>query len=425
MIIAGYRLDLAALLARVCYRWRTPLLLLLLLPLALLLVRIVPPFWRGSALLSVRAVPGATISVDGQPWSADQLSLAVGAHRVVASGADGRRAAVDIYLRVGVPLTVTLPAGLRVRARPLAAAAPGAQIADVWRADDGWRITSVSVPPETVPAGWQPITRTLVLGPRGIQRAATIDAYAGLADTATGASGVVEAVFRAGRGRTGVVEVRGWGATPVVIALDAPPTLLRLAPGGGALLIASATSAGEQVELIDRSTRRVPLVALPGRVRRVAWHPAGNALLLTSVAGERLTLTLARLDSSPVAAVITEQAAIPAALLPYIWERDGLRWIAADATGAPMLYRAALADLLPEARGLLAAYGLTLNANQAQREIRIIDEIVVIGQQIGGLFVVEAELPDIPPTADLVAEFAAGQAIVRAAGQTWLLEIEE
>jgi len=210
MNIAGYRINLDALLARIVYRWRGRALALavLLISGTGLAAGIIPPFWRQQATLAINAVSGATVTVDGQSWP---RAIYAGGHAVQAAMPDGRRSWADITLRASQALTVTLPAGLAVpRERPLPPAAPGSHIERVWWADGTWRVQSVQNPPptakdsQTQPAGITPTSQpgqVVAVSAQGMERLPTLDAYAGLADQVHVNSQLFEAVYRTNANR--------------------------------------------------------------------------------------------------------------------------------------------------------------------------------------------------------------------------------
>jgi hypothetical protein len=70
MHIAGYRINMDALLARLIYRWRYRALAIFvaLLLLSALGSGLIPPFWQGRTELTIMATPGASVLVDGRRW---------------------------------------------------------------------------------------------------------------------------------------------------------------------------------------------------------------------------------------------------------------------------------------------------------------------------------------------------------------------
>src|SRR5262249_9535732 len=149
---------------------------------------------------------------------------------------DGRRAWADIELRAGQALTLTLPVGLATpRERSLPAAAPGTHIDQVWWADSAWRVTSVQDPAPAPPnqnRGSDTPTpppqpgQTVAVSRSNIERLATLDAYAGLADQVHINGQLREAVYRSNPNRSftdqslGTIEVRGWGQTVQTIPMS-------------------------------------------------------------------------------------------------------------------------------------------------------------------------------------------------------------
>jgi hypothetical protein len=91
---------------------------------------------------------------------------------------------------------------------------------------------------------------------------------------------LIEAVYRANTDHgfsdmsLGSVEVRGWANTVQTLPISSPLTLLRFSPDGSALLAAERVpSGGEQVYLIRPGQARTPMVAVPGQIARLSWHP--------------------------------------------------------------------------------------------------------------------------------------------------------
>jgi hypothetical protein len=138
----------------------------------------------------VQSAPGAHVTVDGRAWP---FSVYAGDHRIVARLPDGRVSSADVALVAGQALTLTLPTGLLTpRVRELGPAAPGLQVERVWRADDAWRVGSMPVATSDTPdedaeqvdaAAIPAAGQTVALTARGAERLATIDAYAGLAES--------------------------------------------------------------------------------------------------------------------------------------------------------------------------------------------------------------------------------------------------
>lgn len=438
----GYRWHLDALLARIVYRWwgRTLLLLLALIGIGGLGSGLIPPFWRGQAMLTLRAAPGATVLVDGHVWS---HVLYAGTHTVVATLPDGRRAWATITVQASQVLTLTLPSGLLPpRTRVLPPAAPGMQIASVWWADGGWRVSSVplvggapddtrhAAEPTPTPAPGQ----TVAVRPQSIERLPTLDAYGGLADQMQRDGHLLEAVYRAAPNRSvrdefsGSVEVRGWGASAHTLPISAPLTLVRFAPDGRALLLAEQIApTGTQVYLVRPGVAQEALVAVPGLVTDLSWRPDSSAVVLYSVQGERLTLTLVRLRESGVAAVIAELP-IPQnapALVPLAWDDAGVRWIAPDTDDAFWEWSAPLTTLLPERGRPMDARALTVLPDGTVRVLRMMDGGVVIGRYEGAVFIGETWVARIPSVVNLVGRWQGAALVLQGAGQAWLLDVGE
>src|SRR5262249_22433311 len=162
MNIAGYRINLDALLARMIYRWRgRALAAAIVVSITVGLVSgLIPPFWRERATFAIVAAPGARVQVDDRGWPHTVYS---GAHTVHATMPDGRNSWADITLHASQALTLTLPAGLaEPRERSLPPAAPGSHIAQVWWADGAWRVQSVQNP---LPAAKQSPAQTAGVTP--------------------------------------------------------------------------------------------------------------------------------------------------------------------------------------------------------------------------------------------------------------------
>lgn len=446
MDVGPYRINLDALLARLVYRWhgRSIGVLLLLTVLAGLLTGVIPPLWQGRAQLAIAAAPGATITIDGRAWP---RTVYAGAHTVVASLPDGRAAWADIDIHAGQALTVTLPTGLPApRIRPLPAPAPGMRIDHVWWADGAWRVTSVPMTPDASDVRRQPAEptptampgQTVALDAHGVERLSTLDAYAGLADQVHVARGqgdtssLREAVYHPdpsrglGDSSFGSIEVRGWGQAVSTVPISAPLTLLRFSPDGAALLEAEALpGGGEQVYRIGPDGRRAPVVAVPGRITRLSWRPDSRAIVLHSLQGDRLTLTLVRLTSSIVAATIADLpvAAYAASLVPLTWDDTGLLWVAPDDSGGTTLWRAPLTTLIPDRVGLLAARALTRLPDGALRAVTIQGDTVVIGRYQGDIFIGEAKVAGVPATADLAGMWQGNELLLQGGGRAWLLDL--
>lgn len=442
MNVGSYRFNIDALLARIVYRWRgrALALLVLLVGLGSLGSGLVPPIWRGQAHLSITAAPGATIQIDGKSWP---RNVYAGRHTLLATLPDGRGSWADIDLQAGQVLTLTLSAGLHApRERSLPPAAPGTHIDQVYWADGVWRVMSVQDPPpepadrrrqEYDPTPTPQAGQTVAVSTRSVERLATLDAYAGLADQVHRDSQLIEAVYRAdpnrslGNQSTGSIEVRGW-STIQTIPISAPLTLLRFAPDGKALLeVERVPSGGEQVYLITEDRRRVPAMAVPGHIVRLSWRPDSSAVVLHSVQGERMTLTLVRLAPSLVAAVVADLPVVDyaGALVPLIWDDVGLLWIAPDQTGAPILWSAPLTSLIPERKGPMDARALTRLDDGMLRAVLVQGDSVVIGRYQGDLFIGETVVPGVPPGHDLMGLWQGNELLLQGNGRAWLLDVEE
>ena len=440
--VGRYQINLDALLARIVYRWRlqATALALLLVGAVGVATGIIPPFWKGRAGLAVLAAPGATVQLDGQPWP---RAVYTGEHTLLASLPDGRNSWAHITLRASQALTLTLPAGLSAPIeRSLPPAAPGTHIEHVWWADDAWRVLSVQDPPATLqdsraqPAGVTATAlpgQTVAVSAQGMERLPTLDAYAGLADQVHVNHRLVEAVYRANPEHgfsnlsTGSIELRGWGAAQT-FPISAPLTLLRFAPDGATLLEAEQVpSGGEQVYLIAQNRTRVPLVALPGQIARLSWRPDGSAVVIHSIQGEQMTLTLVRLAPRVSAAAIAELPATSYAgsIVPMTWDASGLLWVAPDQNSTPALWRAPLTSLIPERKGALDARALTCLPDGTLRILTIQDGAVVVGRVQGDIVIGEATVSHVPAAPDLMGIWQEQQLLLQGGGQVWLLDLAE
>ena len=442
MNLGSYRINLDALLARIVYRWplQVTALALLLVVVVGVTTGIIPPFWKGRSSLAVLAAPGATVQLDGQSWP---RTVYAGEHTLLASLPDGRSSWATFTLRASQALTLTLPAGLSAPIeRALPPAAPGTHIERVWWADNAWRVSSVQDLPATpqdsrVQTASEPDTalpgQTVAVSAQGMERLPTLDAYAGLADQVHGNGRMLEAVYRANPERgfsnlsSGSIELRGWGAVQT-IPISAPLTLLRFAPDGATLLEAEQVpSGGEQVYLIAQNRTRVPLVALPGQIARLSWRPDGSAVVIHSLQGERLTLTLVRLAPTVSAAAIAElpAASYAGSIVPLTWDAGGLLWVAPDQSSAPALWRAPLTSLIPERKGALDARALTCLPDGTLRVLTIQDGAVVVGRVQGDIVIGEATVSRVPATPDLMGIWQEQQLLLQGGGQVWLLDLAE
>jgi hypothetical protein len=439
MIFAGYRLNADALLARIVYRWHWMVALGLLAAVALvgLMTGAIPPVWRGSAALVVTAAPGATITVDGRAWPSP---LYAGEHRVIAELPDGRATWADFVIASGETISITLPAGLpEPRERALPPAAPGMRIAQVWWADGSWRVQSQPV--EERPRGATPSSepivtpgpgQTVAVGAQGAERLATIDAYAGLADQVHVGDQLLEAVYvpvgqsSYGDRTLGMVEVRGWAEQTTPITVTSPLSLVRFSPTGDAILVAEQTTIdGEQVSIVGRDGTRASVVAVPGHITRLSWRDDGRGVVLHSRQGDRLALTLVRLEPSIAAAVIADLAGDNHAgdIVPLTWDTAGLLWIAPDETGTSVLWRAPLASLIPERMADVDGLALTYLDSGNLRVLRVMGDALVIGRYQGAQFIGEAVVERIAPSDDLMGIWHGDELLLQGAGRAWLLTL--
>jgi hypothetical protein len=442
MNIAGYRINLDALIARILYRWRGRALALVvtLVTGAGLAVGAIPPFWRDHATLTVVAPPGAAVLVDERSWP---HPVYAGAHAIRATMSDGRSSWANVTLRASQALTLTLPTGLaEPRERSLPPAAPGSHIAQVWWADGAWRIQSAQNPlPPTKDSPAQATGETptaqasqiVLVSAQGMERLPTLDAYAGLADQVHVSSQLLEAVYRTNANRdftdqsTGTIEVRGWGAA-WTMPISAPLTLLRFAPDGSALLEAELLpSGGEQAYIITKDKGRTPVVAVPGQIVRLAWQPDGRAVVIHSIQNEQLTLTLVRLTPSILAAAIADlpAAQYAGAIVPLTWDEGGLLWVAPDQSGDSFLWSAPLSSLIPERKSALEARALTRLPDGSLRLLSVQGGSIVVGRYQNGIFVGETTLPRLPLAPDLMGLWQGNELLLQGDGQAWLLDLAE
>jgi hypothetical protein len=434
MNIAGYRLNIDALLARVVYRWRAQVLAMLAAAITLIgaTTDLIPPVWRGPAALTVHHAPGATLTLDGRAWPG---RIYAGAYTVAATLPDGRAAWADVTLQRGAAITLTLPVGLTPPlVRPLPPAAPGMFIAQVWPADGGWRIQSMPPTPQATARPTEPTPtpaagQTITLGPRGAERLTTIDAYYGRADMLTIDGQLITAAYRSGEDpqrNAGEIEIRGWGAQPHTLPLALPPTLLRLAPDGATLLVGEPIAGGEQINAVTRDGT-FPLVAVPGSVARVSWRDDGGALVIHSIAGERLSLTLVRLRPSVAAVAIADLDAAnhAGALAPLTWGSERLLWIAPDQEGRSLLWEADLRTLTPTRRAPLDAFAIAPLAGGALRVARVAEGKIEIGRFDQGFLIGEATVDDVPVSADLGGLWRGDELLLQGGNSAWLVTIDE
>jgi hypothetical protein len=449
MNLGSYRFNIDALLARIFYRWRGRSIVgaLLLVALSGFGSGVIPPFWRGGAQLTIVAPRGATVTVDGQSWP---HPVYAGRHFVRGHMPDGRGTWADIVVDANQALTLTLPLGLlEPRERALPPAAPGAHIDQVWWADSAWRVVSVQdAAPQTsdpresadAPTATPRPGQTVAVTRSNMERLATLDAYAGLADqvhvggASPGAPQLIEAVYRTNTDHgfsdisLGSVEVRGWSATVQTLPISSPLTLLRFSPDGSALLAAERVpSGGEQVYLIRPGQARIPIVAVPGRIARLSWRPDSRAVVIHSIQEQRLTLTLVRLAPTIIAAAVADldAARYASAIVPLTWDDAGLLWVAPDQQEVSTLWSAPLASLIPEHKRPLEARALTCLADGTLRVAAVRGERVVIGRYAGDIFVGETAVPRVAVAPDLMGIWQDDELLLQGGGRAWLLDVTE
>jgi hypothetical protein len=442
MNIAGYRINLDALLARLIYRWRgRTLAAAIAVSITVGLASgLIPPFWRERAMLAIVAAPGARVQVDDRGWP---HTIYGGAHTVHATMPDGRSSWADIPLRASQALTLTLPTGLaEPRERVLPPAAPGSHIAQVWWADGAWRVQSAQNPLPTARQGPAQTTgetpapqpgQIVAVSAVGMERLPTLDAYADLADQVHVNNRLLEAVYRPNSNQdftdrsAGTIEVRGWGAA-WTMSISAPLSLLRFAPDGSTLLEAEhLPSGGQQVYLITEANIRTPVVAVPGQIVRLSWRPDSSAVVIHSLQAERLTLTLVGLAPTVLAAALADlpSASYAGAIVPLTWDAGGLLWLAPDPDGASFLWSAPLRSLIPERQRALEGRALTRLAGGSLRVLTIRNNHVVIGRYQDDIFIGEATLPRLPLAPDLAGLWQGSELLLQSGEQAWLLDLPE
>ena len=241
---------------------------------------------------------------------------------------------------------------------------------------------------------------------------------------------LLEAIYRPNRNpglsdqSLGSIEVRGWGAAMQTMPISAPLTLLRFTPDGSALLEAEQVpSGGEQVYLVRPGKDRAPLVAVPGHITRLSWRSDSSAVVIHSIQGERLALTLMRLAPSVIAAVVADLDATGYArsLVPLTWDDAGLLWVAPDNAGDSTLWSAPLNTLIPGRKGPLDARALTRLADGTLRVVTVQGSSVVIGRYQGEIFIGETTVPRVQAAPDLIGIWQGSELLVQGGGHAWLL----
>ncbi len=441
MQIGAYRINLDALLARMVYRWRVRVLgaMLLLVALVGLLSGLIPPFWNGRATAgdyrrargnrADRRAQLAAPGLRGPAYDSDNNARwpsRLVRHRATCwSGADAHAPHWPGDTTRALPASRSAwhayRAGLVGRWRLAGCEYSQTRRLKLRRSQD--QPTPTSAPSQTIAVGRQ-----------GVERLTTLDAYAGLADQVHRNSQLIEAVYRPNPSQgfsdqaLGSVEVRGWSSAVQTIPISAPLTLLRFAPDGAALLAAERVpSGGEQLFLLRPGQSRVPLVAVPGRIARLSWYPDSTAVVIHSIQGERLTLTVVRLAPTIIAAVVADLDATKyaGAIVPLTWDSDRLLWVALDQQGISALWSAPLTSLIPERSGDLEARAIWYLPDGTLRVLLIQDEEVVIGRYQGDIFIGEAMVPRVPAVPDLMGMWHDGELLLQAGDQVWLLDIVE
>jgi hypothetical protein len=206
-------------------------------------------------------------------------------------------------------------------------------------------------------------------------------------------------------------------------------SLLRFTPNGAALLMAEhMASGGEQVYLLRPGQARAPLVAVPGHIVRFSWRPDSAAVVIHSIQGERLTLTLVRLAPSVIAAVVADLPAADYAggIVPLTWDDAGLLWVAPEEIDtASSLWAAPLASLIPGRRGLLDARALTRLADGSLRVATIQGKDLVIGRYVNDIFIGETTVPRVPAAPDLMGIWQGSELLLQSGQRAWLLDVAE
>jgi hypothetical protein len=413
VIIAGYRFDGEALLARLVYRWHWHCLALLLLTVLAVLLSL-NPFWFGDATVQLIAPPDAVVTVDGHPWSP---VVRAGHRRFVATMPDGRRSWSDMTLVAGITTTVRLGGGIGVTVRPVPPAAPGMRITAVMPDAGGWRVVSQPAPDAATSLSQQ----TMYIGSESSSRMVTIDAYRGLADQAQVAGRLVEALARQEPDIGLALTVRGWTdhTRPIDIADDVSRVVL--APDGATVALIQPLDGGEQLTLLT-PREVVPVVAVPGTIVRIIWQPQGAACAVYSIDAGRLALTLVRARPTVAAVTVGERASVPDGVaMPVAWTDDALWWLNPDDSGESQLWRAQLDALVPQQVAPFEALAFAMAPDGVVRFVRRAATGLEIGRMRAGVIEIEALVETVVMDTDLTALWRDDELVVQAAGRAWLL----
>ncbi len=433
---AGYTLNLRALLARLLYPWRIVTIsgILLLIMSCGLLSGIIPPFWRGQGQLVITAAPATTLTINGRPGTAN-ATVRSGDYHIVATTSDGAASWADVTVRSGITTTLTLPPPLRTTTRTIPVGAPGSILTTIWWANNGWRITSNPLSPTAGPSASGPTPtpeagQTVALVGERSQRIPTIDAYAGIADEMQIGGRSLSAVFVGQRNyggsvRDGVIAVTGWTTATTAFTTTSGATLVRFAPDGNALVFGEQIGSGTRLSVGRRDGSVAAIVALPDPIIAIDWQDGrSDALAVVSANATRMTLTMARLGTPTIAAVVAD---IPERITPPIaWTADALHWIATDARGERHHYQAPLATLIPERREALDAVAFRFLPRQVVPQIIIRNGAsLAIGQYDDRQFIGVAMLPDIPADAPISGRWHATTVLLRTADAAWIVEASD
>jgi hypothetical protein len=159
----------------------------------------------------------------------------------------------------------------------------------------------------------------------------------------------------------------------------------------------------------------------------LSWRPDGRAVVLHSVQGQRLTLTLVRLTPSILAAAIADLPAAnyAGALVPLTWDDAGLLWVAPDSAGVSALWSAPLSSLIPERKQAMEARALTRLPDGTLRVVQVQGDTVVIGREQGALFIGETVVPRVLAAPELMGIWQGNQLLLQSDQKTWLLDVTE